>query len=307
MNRQVAVIAGAVSLDLALGELPNRLHPVAWLGSGIAACDRRLPQDGARARVASGMVLAAGWPLLAVATGAAIQSSARRLPGPLGVMVEAVALKQAFAIRALFAHAEAVRTPLAEGDTERARHAVGAVVSRDTGDLDETDIASAAIESLTENASDSVVAPLVWYLAGGLPAAMAYRTVNTLDAMVGYHHRGGFGAPSARLDDAANWIPARLTAAAFALASGRRQPKDRRRQMRDDARSTSSPNSGWPMAFAAHALGVRLEKPGHHRLNDSDRAPHAEDIATASILVRRALGVVVASALVLAGLRGGKR
>jgi len=213
------------------------------------------------------------------------------------VLGEAILLKQTFAARALFEHATAVQDRLESDDLEGTRAATGMMVSRNTSGLDEQALASAAIESLSENASDSVVAPLSWYVVGGLPAAAAYRAINTLDAMVGYRERGWVGTPSARLDDAASYIPARLTAGLYALAGGGR-PVIAGAQA--DHGATPSPNSGWPMAAAAHSLGVRLEKAGYHVLNEGGTLPGPGHIAAAERLTWRALAIGAVAAVAAA-------
>ncbi|MCZ2110042.1 MAG: adenosylcobinamide-phosphate synthase CbiB [Dehalococcoidia bacterium] len=300
MNRRLAVATIAVGVDLAFAELPNRYHPVAWLGQGIAFADHCLPQATDQEKWRSGLALATAF----VGAAALAACTARRflghLPAPLALVVEGVLLKQAFAVRALFEHAGTVERPLRDGDVEGARLAASRMVSRKTDDLPPELLASAAIESLAENSSDSIVAPLLWYAALGLPGAFAYRAANTLDATVGYHSRGRFGTPSARLDDALNVVPARVTAGLIAAAQPRWLAAGG--AFRRDARSTPSPNAGWPMAAAAHALGVRLEKLDHHVLNSAARAPGAGDIARARRLLTRSLtiGAGVTAALATA-------
>jgi adenosylcobinamide-phosphate synthase len=294
----------AVALDLAAGELPSRWHPVAWLGRGIAVAEARLPVETAAQRWRSGFALAGvfvgGAALVATATP---RLARRRLPAPLAFAAEAVLLKQAFAIRSLFTHVAAVERPLRGGDIEGGRRAAGMIVSRSTAELPAAAVASAAIESLAENASDSVVAPLLWYTLLGLPGAFAYRAINTLDAIVGYRSKGVLGTPSARLDDAANLVPARLTAALIAATSG--QPLRTARGTLTDAGRTPSPNAGWPMAAAAHALGLRLEKREHHILNTGAPEPGADDIARARRLLARAL--VLGGVLATLGLIRSRR
>ncbi len=305
VRRRVAVLGLAAGLDLAFSELPTSLHPVGLLGRSIASAEDRLPR-GDRARDAgSGLALALIFPVAAATAGLVTSRSARRLPFWMGCFVEAIAFKQCFALRGLFTHVDAVRRPLAVADLEGGRQAAAQIVSRETSALDAAGVASAAIESLTENASDSVVAPWLWYAVAGLPAAAAYRAVNTLDAMVGYHKNGLFGMPSARLDDLLNLAPARVTAAALALASAK--PSVTWRGAIADAGRTPSPNSGWPMAAAASALDLRLEKPGHHILNEAGTAPMAPDIRRAEWLTARALLVAAGLAFVIAAFPGRGR
>ncbi|MFO8143238.1 MAG: adenosylcobinamide-phosphate synthase CbiB [Dehalococcoidales bacterium] len=158
-----------------------------------------------------------------------------------------------------------------EKNLDRARSALQALVSRDTSSLPRPLLVSAAVESTAESACDSFVAPLLFFLIFGVPGALAYRCVNTLDSMIGYHGKYEYlGKFPSRLDDVLNYIPARITAmlvVAAAFFSGR----DYRRSWRvafGEHGQTDSPNAGWPMAAAAGAMGVRLEKVGQYRLGN---------------------------------------
>ena len=168
------------------------------------------------------------------------------------------------------------------GDLVEARRLVGYhLVSRPTSDLDRGQVASAAIESAGENLTDAFVAPLVCYLALGLPAAYVYRTVNTADAMIGYREGAleYFGKASARLDDVLNLVPARLSALAIVVLAGLVGADVRgawQIMWRDHGR-TASPNAGWTMSAMAGALGIVLEKPGAYRLGEG-RVPQASDV-----------------------------
>lgn len=289
MNRRLAVLGAAIALDLAFGEPPARVHPVVAMGRTARWWECRSGGAGGRQPLLAGGALAMVVPGMAAAGGLAATAIARRLPLAAGIAAEAVLLKPAFAVRALFEHVDRVRRALQHDDFASARRATGAIVGRVVADLEADGLASAAIESLAENACDSVVAPWLWYAAGGTGAAWAYRAINTLDAVVGHRKKGRFGAPAARLDDLANLVPARATAVALWLAAGRRRGAARR--IAGDAGRTPSPNSGWPMAAAAHALDVRLEKRGVHVLNQASHVPAAGDIANAERLVGAALGL----------------
>jgi adenosylcobinamide-phosphate synthase len=177
---------------------------------------------------------------------------------------------------------------LAAGDLAAARLGLRSLVSRDTSALDPPLLAAAAVESVAENASDSLVAPLFYFVLGGVPAALAYRACNTLDALIGYHGETEWlGKAAARLDDLANLVPARLTAALLVVASalvGASAAGALRTWWRDGAR-TESPNAGRPMAAMAGALGVQLTKVGHYRLGDGAGALGAAAIARAVVLL----------------------
>ncbi len=310
--RSIGVIL-AVAIDWVLGEPPNSLHPVAWFGRFVHALERRAPRNDPstgsgqrpRAELLYGAGIAASGVALAALPAFALER-ALRPRGWLGAIALAAALKVTFAWRALIHAGETVQRELDAAQIDAARFDLRALVSRDTAQLDSSHLAAAAIESLAENASDSFIAPLLYYQLFGLPGAFAYRAVNTLDAMIGYHGRYEFlGKISAWLDDALNFIPARLTALLIVCAT-RFAGGDARRawetMQRDHAR-TASPNAGYPMSAMAGALDVRLEKVGHYRLNEAGRAPCPGDIRRAARMVSLALGLGVAASVSIQLLR----
>jgi adenosylcobinamide-phosphate synthase len=187
-------------------------------------------------------------------------------------VVGAFLLKSTFSVRGLRRAALKVKELLHGGKLGGARVEVKALVSRDTSRLDEPHLVSATVESVAENTSDSVIAPLFFFLLFGVPGAIGYRVVNTIDAMIGYHGEYEYlGKFAARLDDGLNFIPARLSglllvAAAALLGSGKRAWQV---MLRDHAK-TESINAGWPMSAAAGALRTRLEKVGYYRLGDAN-------------------------------------
>lgn len=216
-------------------------------------------------------------------------------------------LKSTFSVRGLFRAAEAVRQPLAAGDIPLARGQLRALVSRDVANLDEQLIAAAAVESLAENASDSLVAPLFYFVVFGVPGALAYRVINTFDAMVGYHGKYEYlGKAAARLDDLGNLVPARLTALLLVVAVALRGGRAARAwsAIRRYRGVTESPNAGWPMSAMAGALGVSLEKVGHYRLGDGPALPNAESIRQAGRLTGTAVVLATVCSLVLLVVRG---
>jgi adenosylcobinamide-phosphate synthase len=266
----LAMLAGALLLDRFLGEYPAPFHPVVWIGKLVSLLLRRAPRSGWWRPFVFGVLLAAGVPALSAAAALAVLRMAVAVPG-LEIVVGTFLLKASFALRELGAAAERVRAPVEVGDLPRAREALRSLCSRDPSQLDEEALLAATVQSLAENTSDSFVAPLFYFLLFGVPGAMAYRAINTLDAMVGY--RGPFealGKASARLDDVANWGPARLTAALLLFAgwlTGWEVAMGWRIFRRDRA-NTPSPNGGRPMAMMAGLLGVRLEKKGVYTLGD---------------------------------------
>ncbi|WP_437654364.1 adenosylcobinamide-phosphate synthase CbiB [Sorangium sp. So ce1182] len=295
-----AALLVAVALDLACGEPPARVHPVVWMGAAINALKRRAPAGGRVAELLWGALMALAVPSLFAALGAGL--AALLAPHPVfRFTLLGLFLKPTFALRALRDAALGVRDALAAGDVPAARGALRSLCSRDPSELDEPALVAASIESVAENASDSFVAPLFYFALFGLPGALFYRAVNTLDAMVGYHGRYEYlGKASARLDDALNFVPARLTAL-FLLAAGWLRGADARRGLavllRDGGR-TESPNAGRPMAAMAGLLQVELEKRGHYRLGDP-AAPLQRE------LIAEACRIVVLAALLFAAVAGG--
>ncbi|MGL4279994.1 MAG: adenosylcobinamide-phosphate synthase CbiB, partial [Albidovulum sp.] len=193
------------------------------------------------------------------------------LPGGwIGLVITGILAWPFIAAKSLADHVAAVARPLAAGDLAGARGAVAMIVGRDPEQLDEAGVARAALESLAENASDGVIAPLFWGAIFGLPGIVGYKAVNTLDSMIGHRtsRHEAFGWAAARIDDIANLIPARLTGLLFAAVSGRFGPA--LAIMRRDAGQHRSPNAGWPEAAMAAALGIRLSGPRvyHDRVAD---------------------------------------
>lgn len=236
-------------------------HPVTWIGRLITRLDKWLNLAGTdeNDRRLAGVAAA-----LLVIVVAAIAGMILRwlLPETLtGLLIAAVICWPLLAARSLYTHVAAVARPLAEGDLIAARAAVARVVGRDPQQLDEAGVARAALESLAENASDGVIAPLFWGVLFGLPGIAAYKAINTLDSMIGHKtpRHLAFGWAAARIDDLANLIPARLTGLLFAATSPN-APAAFGCMVRD-AGKHRSPNAGWPEAAMAASLGVRLSGP----------------------------------------------
>jgi adenosylcobinamide-phosphate synthase len=214
-----------------------------------------------------------------------------------------LALKPMLAWAMLRSEVAAVEVALSQS-LDAGRQRLAMLVSRDTSNLNESEVRESAIESLAENLNDSVVAPIFWFVLFGLPGAAVYRFANTADAMWGYRGlRHGVnwewaGKWAARADDLLSWLPARITALLIfflALFSGAHRLRLQALQkLSEEARKTPSPNSGWPMAAMAVVLDIRLQKPGVYVLNPSGRSPEPEDAVLAQ---KKASNVVVAACL----------
>ncbi len=246
-------VVAALLLDALLGEPPEALHPTVWMGRMIAALEKEaLKPKSPHARRLAGVILAFSIPTLVyLSTRRVLYVAPRRVFG-------AALISTALSMRGLAEAAGAVERELREGNLERARTSVGEMVGRDTADLPASEVARAAIESVAENTSDGVVAPMLYGLLFGAPGALAYRAVNTLDSMVGYRRDpyAELGWASARLDDLANLVPARITALTAAAVSGR--PLRTLETVRRYGPLTASPNAGRVEAAFAGALGLRL-------------------------------------------------
>jgi adenosylcobinamide-phosphate synthase len=288
----------ALLLDLVLGDPPNRYHPVAWMGAAIGLMRRGAPRQHYVLALLYGAGLVVGGALVVSIIGIGMHELLQFLPLPWYWLSEACVLKTTFAYRGLVQAAQQVQEALDAGELERARQLVSwHLVSRDTATLTPSQVAAAAVESVAENASDGIIAPLVFYALGGLPAALAYRFINTADAMLGYHdaEREWLGKIPARLDDLANLVPARLTAGLLLLATWLLGGPLRRALMVwwRDAGQTASPNAGRPMSVMAGALGVELKKVGYYCLGAGQALPAAPDISAAIRLLAWAVAMAV--------------
>ena len=268
LNLELLLVLGLSLLLDGLGELPNRLHPVAWLGRYLEWAKRRNDKDGWSAFWQGAVYLSLG----AVFTAGAAWFAAALvdlLPRWLELPLLALLLKPLFSFRALLGAGEAVKRALVQDDIGEARRLLAwHLVSRDTRALPRSEIAGATVESLAENLSDSVVAPLFYFVLFGLPGAAFYRFVNTADAVLGYRTADleYFGRPAARLDDALNLIPARLAAVLLFAVLGLSHHHPLRGLSAALSATLPSPNAGWTMALVAGGLGVKLDKRGGVRL-----------------------------------------
>lgn len=257
---RAGLVALALLLDRLVGDPPGLPHPVQLFGWLIAQGERRLNHGSARARRLWGIGLVT-W----LVTGAAAISCwltgwlGRHQPGWL---LLAWLMSATLAVHSLRRHALQVHAPLIAGDLRLARHYTGYIVGRDTADLSESEVVRAVVETVAESTSDGVIAPLFYLLCFGLPGAMVYKLINTLDSMLGHKTPEllQFGWAAARLDDLANYLPARLAALLLVPVAGwlGADAKLCWRCIRRDARKHASPNSGWLEAGFAGALQLQL-------------------------------------------------
>lgn len=298
----LGVATAAVLLDLLLGE-PRRAHPLVLFGRWATWIEARGYRDCRRAGARAWCLAVLPWVLLA----AALQWLLWRCSPWAAAAFAALALYAALGLRSLGEHALPVAHALDAGELPAARAAVARIVSRDTGALDAAQVAAAATESVLENGSDAVFAALFWGVLLGAPGAVLYRLANTLDAMWGYRTPRllRFGWAAARIDDALNWVPARLTALTYALLG---YTGSALRCWRAQGRSWKSPNAGPVMAAGAGALRVALGGAAPYHGQWQARPVLGEGAAADAGGIRRALWLVrggVALWLLLIALAAG--
>ena len=267
------ILLVALAIDLTLGEPPRPVHPVVWMGK-VALF---LEKGGIGRRPLAQFVYGMGMSLCLIGlfTAAAyfLLFYLKSLSLVAYVIIGAVLLKSTFSLKELRRVAVRIKELLLREKLAEARLELGALVSRDTRGLPESLVVSATVESVAENTCDSFVAPLFYFLFFGVPGAIAYRVVNTLDAMVGYHGKYEYlGKFASKLDDVLNFIPARLTALLLVFASflSGRGARVAWQVALSEHSKTESPNAGWTMAAVAGALNVQLEKVGHYKLGRAD-------------------------------------
>ena len=307
-----AAMLVALAIDAAVG-WPHRLyrrigHPVTWIGAPVSMIERQWNRPAAPARRRRLLGIAAA--LLVIALVAVLAGTVQALlpAGWMGTLLIGVLAWPLVALRSLDGHVAAVARPLAAGDTEGARAAVAMIVGRDPARLDTAGIGRAATESLAENASDGVVAPIFWGLVAGLPGIAAYKAINTLDSMIGHRtpRHEAFGWAAARIDDLANLLPARLTALLIAVAGGRVRAS--LACVLRDAGRHRSPNAGWPEAAMAGAVGIRLSGPRIYAdrvaaepwINEAASDPSPADLSRALRVYRRSMGLMALALVTIA-------
>ena len=286
-----ATLLLALLIDRLWGEPPAAVHPVVGMGQYLQWAGKHVTSLPPYAAFAAGAAAWCGGALAAGALAFWAQGLILTHVHPLLAAIPlAIALKCMLSWRMLRGEVLAVENAL-QHSLQAGRERLSWLVSRDTAHLSESEVRESAIESLAENLNDSVVAPIFWFVLLGLPGAAIYRFANTADAMWGY--RGVYkgqnwewaGKWAARADDVLSWLPARLTAVLLAVAAGGLP----RKALGDEAIKTPSPNSGWPMAAMALALGITLRKPGVYVLNPLGRPAAASDTAAAQVYASNAV------------------
>jgi adenosylcobinamide-phosphate synthase len=267
----ILMLAIAVAMDSALGDPPDAFHPVAWMGKVIALLERGGKNLSHQGQFFYGVMITLFTLALFVIPVYFLLAWLHGVNQVAYIIVGGVLLKFTFSIRGLRSTALKVRRLLEDKKLSETRFEMRALVSRDTKELSEPLIVSAAVESVAEGTGDSLVAPLFFFLFLGVPGAIGYRVVNTLDSMIGYRGKYEYlGKFAARFDDVLNFIPARLAAIMLVIAAFiRRNGRNAWHIALHEHVFTRSPNAGWPMAAMAGALNVCLEKPGNYKLGEA--------------------------------------
>jgi adenosylcobinamide-phosphate synthase len=311
------VLVAALGIEAAFG-YPQQVyrvigHPVTWIGALIGKLDHAFNRDDESAAARKKLGVLAIVVIVAVPAGIAWAIERALASSWIGDLALALLASSLFASRSLYDHVGDVASALETGGLEAARLAVGRIVGRNPQTLDEHGVARAAIESLAENASDGVTAPVFWFAFLGLPGLAAYKAINTADSMIGHRtpRHEAFGWAAARLDDLVNLPASRLTGLLFAIAAWavpNGSTESAIRAMRRDARHHRSPNAGWPESAMAGALGLKLNGPktyGATRVEDAymgdgRREVTANDIYRALRLAATAWAIMIVLLLSIA-------
>ena len=261
-------LAAALLIDCLYGEFPNRFHPVVWIGKSIRLATLPLEYLGAKGQLIGGAMVALLLPCFWILVVSIILNTAK--DNVLVTFVLAIfILKSTFALRALGEASLTIQGLLAGGNLDEARFRLRWLCSRDSDQLSEEEIVSASLGSMSENLSDSFVAPLFYFFLFGIEGAVFFRVVNTMDAVIGYRGRYEYmGKAAAKLDDIMGLIPARITALLI-IVSGPVLAKSLRQGFKTtlrDHHKTPSPNGGWPMAAFAGVLDTEISKKGVYQL-----------------------------------------
>jgi len=298
----IFILLIALALDLAFGEPSNTWHPIAWLGKLISLEMKLAPQTGKISQLAYGAIMVCVTLGLIILPIYFLLAYLKEINPVIYISVAGLLLKYSFSLRGLRQAVNAVKRSLARDNLAAARTSLKALVSRDTANLSQSQMISATVESAAENSSDSFVAPIFYFLIFGVPGAIAYRIINTFDAMVGYHGKFEYlGKFAARLDDAVNFLPARITGIIIVLAAlmCKKNMSQAWHIMLRDHKRTESPNAGWTMSAIAGALGIQLEKVGHYKLGDNHN-PLSLDTINASQQMMITVAIIWSLVFILA-------
>jgi len=284
----------AFLIDMVLGEFPDMIHPTVGMGKVIAYFKPKIRSGSSRVEMANGVLLGLGVILLFAVPAYLIVYFVQQFFGWIPyIVVSAIVLKATFALSCMRRYTVPIADAIKKGDCDKARQFLPYIVRRDPTELSKRHMVSAAVESIAESTTDGVTSPFFYFALFGVPGAVAYRVINTMDSMLGYkdHEHRNIGWFSARMDTITNYVPTRLTATLMVLSAlflGENW-RESRRILQRDKKNTASLNAGWTLAAMAGALCVQLEKPGFYKLGDGD------DLS--SVHIKRALRMMVLTAV----------
>lgn len=283
----------AFLIDLVFGEVPDRIHPTLWMGKLTAYFKSKLRNENSRVEKTNGVLLCLLLIALFVIPVYFMLFWVHEFFGWLPYIVaSAIILQTTFAIKCMKQYTLPVADSVKKGDYDRARQLLPFIVRRNPTELTKRHIISAAVETIAEGTTDGITSPFFYFALFGVPGAVAFRVVNTLDSMVGYKDRDhiNIGWFSAKMDTIANYIPSRLTAILMMLSALLLRENWRKswRILQRDRKNTASHNAGWTISTMAGALNIQLEKPGFYKIGDNN------DLSPAHI--KKALRIMVLTA-----------
>lgn len=300
------ILSLAFLIDLVFGEVPDRIHPTLWMGKLTAYFKSKLKNENSRVEKINGVLLCLLLIALFVIPVYFMLFWVHEFFGWLPYIVaSAIVLQTTFAIKCMKQYTLPVADSVEKGDYDRARQLLPFIVRRNPTELDRRNIISAAVETIAEGTTDGITSPFFYFALFGVPGAVAFRVVNTLDSMVGYKDLDhiNIGWFSAKMDTIANYIPARLTAILMILSALLLRENWRKswRILQRDRKNTASPNAGWTISTMAGALNIQLEKLGFYTIGDNNDLSPVHIIKALRIMVLTAIlfGILIILPLVV--------
>jgi len=284
------ILSLAFLIDLVFGEVPDRIHPTLWMGKVTAYFKSKLKNENSRVEKINGVLLCLLLIVLFVVPVYFMLFWVHEFFGWLPYIVaSAIVLQTTFAIKCMKQYTLPVADSVEKGDYDRARQLLPFIVRRNPTELTKRHIISAAVETIAEGTTDGITSPFFYFALFGVPGAVAFRVVNTLDSMVGYKDLDhiNIGWFSAKMDTIANYIPSRLTAILMMLSALLLRENWRKswRILQRDRKNTASHNAGWTISTMAGALNIQLEKPGFYKIGDNNDLSPTHIIKALRIMV----------------------
>lgn len=284
------ILSLAFLIDLVFGEVPDRIHPTLWMGKVTAYFKSKLKNENSRVEKINGVLLCLLLIVLFVIPVYFMLFWVHEFFGWLPYIVaSAIVLQTTFAIKCMKQYTLPVADSVEKGDYDRARQLLPFIVRRNPTELTKRHIISAAVETIAEGTTDGITSPFFYFALFGVPGAVAFRVVNTLDSMVGYKDQDhiNIGWFSAKMDTIANYIPSRLTAILMMLSALLLRENWRKswRILQRDRKNTASHNAGWTISTMAGALNIQLEKPGFYKIGDNNDLSPTHIIKALRIMV----------------------